>query len=82
MMESELGVSAAAALAAPIHPEPYMTSTRLWSLPGSDGGSPYQGGRFVLDPSPGSTHAARRVIPESLSWSSAHTGSEAVEQAA
>ena len=71
MMESELGVSAAAALAATISPDAvHDLDAAWWSLPGSDGGSPYQGGRFVLDPSPGSTHAARRVIPESLSWSS------------
>ena len=71
MMESELGVSAAAALAATISPDAvHDLDAAWWSLPGSDGGSPYQGGRFVLDPSPGSTHAARRVIPERLSWSS------------
>ena len=71
MMESELGVSAAAALAATISPSAvHDLDAAWWSMPMSDAGSPYRAGRFVLDPSPGSTHAAARVIPETLSWTS------------
>ena len=71
MMESELGVSAAAALAATISPDAvHDLDAAWWSIDTSDAGSPYRGGRFVLDPSPGSTHAAGRVISGSLSWSS------------
>jgi L-Ala-D/L-Glu epimerase len=66
MMESELGVSAAAALAATISPgSVHDLDAAWWSIPMSDAGSPYREGRFVLDPSPGSTHAAGRVVPGS-----------------
>ena len=71
MMESELGVSAAAALAATISPDAvHDLDAAWWSIEPSDDGTPYRDGRFVLDLSPGSTHAAHRVIPESLSWTS------------
>ncbi len=71
MMESELGVSAAAALAATISPDAvHDLDAAWWSIPMSDAGSPYRDGRFVLDPSPGSTHAARRVVPETVPWTS------------
>ena len=70
MMESELGVSAAAALAATISPDAvHDLDAAWWSIDTTDTGSPYRAGRFVLDPSPGSTHAAGRVIPDTLAWS-------------
>ncbi|MBI4899186.1 MAG: dipeptide epimerase [Actinobacteria bacterium] len=66
MMESELGVSAAAALAAAISPDAvHDLDAAWWSIPLSDAASPYRDGRFVLDPSPGSMHAAGRVVPDS-----------------
>jgi len=50
MMESELGVSAPRR-SRQISPDAvHDLDAAWWSLPGSDGGSPYQGGRFVLDP--------------------------------
>jgi L-alanine-DL-glutamate epimerase-like enolase superfamily enzyme len=71
MMESELGVSTAAALAATISPDAvHDLDAAWWSIDPSDEGSPYRHGRILLDPSPGSTHAAERVVPETLSWSS------------
>jgi len=71
MMESELGVSAAAALAATISPDAvHDLDAAWWSIQTSDSGTPYRAGRFVLDPSPGSSHAAQRVVPETLSWAS------------
>jgi L-alanine-DL-glutamate epimerase-like enolase superfamily enzyme len=71
MMESELGVSAAAALAAAISPNAvHDLDAAWWSIDPSDSGTPYRAGRFVLDPSPGSSHAAQRFGPETLSWTS------------
>jgi L-alanine-DL-glutamate epimerase-like enolase superfamily enzyme len=71
MMEWELGVSAAAALAATISPDAvHDLDAAWWSIEPSDSGTPYRAGRFVLDPSPGSSHAAQRVVPETLSWTS------------
>ena len=75
MMESELGVSAAAALAATISPDAvHDLDAAWWSIPMTDVGSPYTGGRFVLDPSPGSTHASGRVVAETHPWSSRSHG--------
>jgi L-Ala-D/L-Glu epimerase len=69
MMESELGVSAAAALAATISPDAvHDLDAAWWSIAMDDIGSPYRAGRFVLDPSPGSTHAAARVVPADALW--------------
>lgn len=71
MMESELGVSAAAALAATVSPDAvHDLDAAWWSIPMSDAGSPYRGGRFVLDASPGLSHAAARVVPPELRWTS------------
>ena len=71
MMESELGVSTAAALAATISPDAvHDLDAAWWSIQTSDSGTPYRAGRFVLDPSPGSSHAAQRVVPETLFWAS------------
>jgi L-alanine-DL-glutamate epimerase-like enolase superfamily enzyme len=71
MMESELGVSAAAALASTISPDAvHDLDAAWWSIDPADDGTPYRDGRFVLDPSPGSTHAAHRVIPDTLPWTS------------
>lgn len=75
MMESELGVSAAAALAATISPDAvHDLDAAWWSIEPSDAGTPYQAGRFALSPSPGSTHAARRVVGDDLSWTSRSHG--------
>ncbi len=71
MMESELGVSAAAALAAAISPDAvHDLDAAWWSIEPSDSDSPYREGRFVMDPTPGSSHAAHRVVPETLTWTS------------
>jgi L-Ala-D/L-Glu epimerase len=71
MMESELGVSAAAALAAAISPDAvHDLDAAWWSTEPSDSDSPYHAGRFVMDPTPGSSHAAHRVVPETLTWTS------------
>jgi L-alanine-DL-glutamate epimerase-like enolase superfamily enzyme len=71
MLESELGVSTAAALAATISPDAvHDLDAAWWSIDPNDAGTPYREGRILLDPSPGSTHAAGRVVPENLSWSS------------
>ena len=69
MMESELGVSTAAALASAISPDAvHDLDAAWWSIPMSDTGSPYRDGRFVLGTSPGSTQAAQRVVSDSLVW--------------
>jgi L-alanine-DL-glutamate epimerase-like enolase superfamily enzyme len=75
MMESELGVSAAAALAATVNPAAvHDLDAAWWSIDPSDSATPYRAGRFVLDPSPGSSHAAHRVVPGTLSWTSRAPG--------
>lgn len=70
MMESELGVSAAAALAASLAPEQvHDLDAAWWSIdPGGDGGTPYRDGRFLIDRSPGLTHSASRVVGPDLRW--------------
>ncbi|MHB1010030.1 MAG: enolase C-terminal domain-like protein [Propionibacteriaceae bacterium] len=69
MMESELGVSAAAALAATVSPDAvHDLDAAWWSIPMGDSGSPYRHGCFVLDASPGSTHASSRVVPVDAHW--------------
>lgn len=75
MMESELGVSAAAALAATISPDAvHDLDAAWWSIDTADTGSPYLDGRFVLSHEHGSRHAAHRVVPETLSWTSRALG--------
>ncbi len=79
MMESELGVSAAAALAAATSPDAvHDLDAAWWSIPMGDAGSPYQQGRFILDPSPGSTHAAGRVVQDTA-WTARRGASPGAE---
>lgn len=69
MMESELGVSAAAALASAVAPEAvHDLDAAWWSIDPSDGGSPYSAGSFRLDAAPGSTRAATRVTTPDDLW--------------
>ncbi len=69
MMESELGVSAAAALAATISPDAvHDLDAAWWSIDRSDVGTPYRSGEFVLAASPGSSHAAERVVDPEAVW--------------
>ncbi|MGC3992712.1 MAG: dipeptide epimerase [Propionicimonas sp.] len=66
MMESELGVSAAAALAATLAPDRvHDLDAAWWSIAREDDASPYRGGRFHLADSPGLLHAASRVLASS-----------------
>ncbi len=70
MMESELGVSAAAALATAIRADHvHDLDAAWWSIEGTDTGTPYRDGRILLDNSPGQSHAQARVIPDTLLWS-------------
>jgi L-alanine-DL-glutamate epimerase-like enolase superfamily enzyme len=63
MMESELGVSAAAALAAAIRPDHvHDLDAAWWSIDPSDAGTPYRRGTILLDDSPGQSHVQSRVI--------------------
>ena len=69
MMESELGVSAAAALAAAIRPDHvHDLDAAWWSISQADGGTPYREGRIILDDSPGQSHVQGRVIADDLVW--------------
>ena len=46
-----------------------------WSIdPGGDTGTPYRESRFVIDPSPGLTHAASRVSLQNLTWQTRTAG--------
>ncbi len=70
MMESELGVSAAAALAAAIRPDHvHDLDAAWWSIDPSDEGTPYRDGRIILDDSPGQSHVQARVVDADLLWS-------------
>jgi L-alanine-DL-glutamate epimerase-like enolase superfamily enzyme len=70
MMESELGVSAAAALASAIRPDHvHDLDAAWWSIDPSDAGTPYRNGRILLDDSPGQSHAQSRVITPGTLWS-------------
>ncbi len=69
MMESELGVSAAAALASAIRPNHvHDLDAAWWSIATDDQGTPYRNGQIVLDDSPGASHAAGRVVPDDAVW--------------
>lgn len=71
MMESELGVSAAAALAATLAPDRvHDLDAAWWSIDLGDAGTPYADGRFRLSGSPGLAHAQQRVVPAHLEWRS------------
>ncbi|HSK32843.1 MAG TPA: enolase C-terminal domain-like protein [Propionicimonas sp.] len=63
MMESELGLSAAAALASTLAPDQvHDLDAAWWSIdPMSDPGTPYRDGTFLIDDSPGLSHAVARV---------------------
>lgn len=70
MMESELGLSAAAALASALAPEQvHDLDAAWWSIdPVGDPGTPYMDSTFVIDDSPGLSHAVSRVTVPSLTW--------------
>jgi L-alanine-DL-glutamate epimerase-like enolase superfamily enzyme len=69
MMESELGVSAAAALASAIRPDHvHDLDAAWWSIEGSDVGTPYRNGRILLDDSPGQSHVQSRVLTPGAIW--------------
>jgi L-Ala-D/L-Glu epimerase len=69
MMESELGVSAAAAVAAALAPDQvHDLDAAWWSIDQHDQGTPYRGGRILIDPTPGVSHAASRVLAPDLPW--------------
>jgi L-alanine-DL-glutamate epimerase-like enolase superfamily enzyme len=69
MMESELGVSAAAALASAIAPEQtHDLDAAWWSIDAADPGSPYAGDAYRLTGAPGLTRAAARVGVAELDW--------------
>jgi len=72
MMESELGVSAAAALAAVIAPgQTHDLDAAWWSInPETDADSPYRGPRFQLSPTPGLSAAVARIGGNLGDWTS------------
>lgn len=74
MMESELGVSAAAALAAVIAPEQtHDLDAAWWSIDADDPGSPYSGDAYRLNDGPGLSRAAARVGVGALQWATPRT---------
>ena len=69
MMESELGVAAAAAFASVIAPEQtHDLDAAWWSIDASDPGTPYAADAFRLDDGPGLTRASGRVAVAHLEW--------------
>ena len=76
MMESELGLSAAAALAATLAPDQvHDLDAAWWSIdPAADAGTPYRDGTFVIDDSPGLSHAVARVGAAGLTWDESAPG--------
>ncbi len=76
MMESELGLSAAAALASAVAPDQvHDLDAAWWSIdPAGDAGTPYRGGTFVIDDSPGLSHAVARVDAAGLTWNKSAPG--------
>ena len=76
MMESELGLSAAAALASTLAPDQvHDLDAAWWSIdPAGDAGTPYRGGTFVIDDSPGLSHAVARVDAAGLTWNKSAPG--------
>jgi len=70
MMESELGVSAAAALAAVVAPDQtHDLDAAWWSIdPQADADTPYRGARFQLADTPGLSTAAERVAGNLGTW--------------
>jgi L-alanine-DL-glutamate epimerase-like enolase superfamily enzyme len=71
MMESELGVGAAAALASAIAPEQtHDLDAAWWSIDAADPGSPYSGNAYRLNDGVGLTRASTRIGMEKLEWTS------------
>jgi L-alanine-DL-glutamate epimerase and related enzymes of enolase superfamily len=70
MMESELGVSAAAALAARIAPDQtHDLDAAWWSIdPHTDPGTPYRGAKFALADTAGLTSAVARIGGDLGDW--------------
>lgn len=69
MMESELGVSAAAALASAIAPEQtHDLDAAWWSIDATDPGSPYSGDAYRLDDGAGLSRASERIGADALEW--------------
>jgi L-Ala-D/L-Glu epimerase len=69
MMESELGVSAAAALASVLAPEAtHDLDAAWWSINPDDTASPYRAGNFHLANSFGLAHAVDRIESDLTSW--------------
>ena len=75
MMESELGVAAAAALAAVVAPtESNDLDAAWWSIAATDDGTPYRGDRFLLSDEPGLSRAAARVADDLGAWQKRRLG--------
>lgn len=73
MMESELGVAAAAAFASAIAPEvTHDLDAAWWSIAPTDPGTPYEGDAFGLDAGAGLTRASGRVGVAGLEWATRH----------
>jgi L-alanine-DL-glutamate epimerase-like enolase superfamily enzyme len=69
MMESELGLSAAAALAARLAPDQvHDLDAAWWSIDHADPGTPYRESRFLIHDSPGLSHAVERLGAARLAW--------------
>ena len=75
MMESELGVAAAAAFAAVVAPtESNDLDAAWWSIAATDDGTPYRGDRFLLSDEPGLSRAAARVADDLGAWQKRRLG--------
>lgn len=71
MMESELGVSSAAALASAIAPgQTHDLDAAWWSIDAADPGTPYSADAYRLNDGPGLSRASDRIGPEGLDWTS------------
>lgn len=71
MMESELGVGAAAALASAIAPQQtHDLDAAWWSIDAADPGSPYSGDAYRLNVGPGLSRASERIGVAKLDWTS------------
>lgn len=69
MMESELGLAAAAAVSAAVAPDQtHDLDAAWWSIDPSDLGTPYRDGRFVIAPTPGLTRAVERISESLGPW--------------
>lgn len=69
MMESELGLAAAAALSAVVAPqETHDLDAAWWSIDPDDADSPYRDGRFVISPTAGLSRAVDRVKESLGPW--------------